>query len=133
MSSGGKDRSGSVASSRSEQPGDGVSNTAKIIPLRPWFDASSPHAEDPPFRFTDEKAAPAVARVAEPPSVEPSMRAEAKTPPPGSTVVIEQAVPAPPLERRGTKDGGGSSGGGGGRGGGGGGGTPPLHKRSSFK
>ena len=129
MSLGGKDRSGSVASSHSDQPGDGASNTAKIIPLRPWFDASSPHAEDPPVKFTDEKAAPAAARVAEPPSVEPSMRAEAKTPPPGSTVVIEQAVPAPPLERRGNKDGGGSSGGGGG--GGGGGGRPPLHKRSS--
>ena len=129
MSSGGNDRLGSVANSHSDQPGDGASNTAKIIPLRPWFDASSPHAEDPPVKFTDEKAAPAAARVAEPPSVEPSMREEAKTPPPGSTVVIEQAVPAPPLERRGNNDGGGSSGGGGG--GGGGGGRPPLHKRSS--
>jgi ATP-binding cassette, subfamily C, bacterial len=129
MSSGGNDRSSSVANSHVSQPGDGAAHTAKIIPLRPWFDASSPHAEDPPITFTDEKAAPAAARVGEPPPVEPSMRAEAKNPPPGSTVVIEQAVPAPPLERRGNKDGGGSSGGGGG--GGGGGGRPPLHKRSS--
>ena len=129
MSSGGNDRLGSVAKSHSNQSGEGGANTAKIIPLRPWFDASSPHAEDPSFKFTDEKGSPAAARVVKPSPVEPSMREEAKTPPPGSTVVIEQAGPAPPLERRGNKDGGGSSGGGGG--GGGGGGTPPLHKRFS--
>ncbi|KRR03095.1 type I secretion system permease/ATPase [Bradyrhizobium valentinum] len=100
---------------------------AKIIPLRPWFDQPPPRAEDPPVAFADEKAAPAVAKVAEPPAVEPSLREEAKTPAPGSTVVIEQQTPAPPLQRGGDRNGGGSSGGGGG---GGGGGTPRLQKRS---
>lgn len=130
MSFGGNHRSGSVASSHSNQPGDGASNTAKIIPLRPGSDESSAPSEDPSFQFTDEKATPAAATVAEPSPVEPTMRAEAKSPPPGSTVVIEQVGPAPPLERRGDRDGGGSAGGGGG-GGGRGGGAPPLHRRSS--
>jgi ATP-binding cassette, subfamily C, bacterial len=132
MSLGGNHRSGSVASSESKPPVDAASSTAKIIPLRPWFDASAAPAEDPPFQVTDEKAAPAEARVAEPTPVEPSLREEAKNPPPGSTVVIEQVGPAPPLERRGDGDGGGAAGGGGGGGGGGGrGGAPPLHRRSS--
>ncbi|WP_275189479.1 type I secretion system permease/ATPase [Bradyrhizobium sp. CSA112] len=100
---------------------------AKIIPLRPWFDQPTSHAEDPPVVLADEKAAPAEAKVADPPAAEPSLREEAKTPAPGSTVVIEQQVPAPPLQRGGDRDGGGSSGGGGG---GGGGGTPRLQKRS---
>ncbi|WP_334433789.1 type I secretion system permease/ATPase [Bradyrhizobium sp. AZCC 1610] len=101
---------------------------AKIIPLRPWFDQPPPQAKDPPVESADEKAAPAVAKVADPPAVQPSLREEAKTPAPGSTVVIEQQTPAPPLQRGGDRDGGGSSGGGGG--GGGGGGTPRLQKRS---
>jgi ATP-binding cassette, subfamily C, bacterial len=131
MSFGGNHRSGSVASSQSNQPGDDASNTAKIIPLRPGADVSSAPSEDASFQFTDETATPAAARVAEPSPVEPSMRAEAKNPPPGSTVVIEQVGPAPPLERRGDGDGGGSAGGGGGGGGGGrSGGAPPLQRRS---
>jgi ATP-binding cassette subfamily C protein len=125
MSLGGDDRVSSVGFSHTNRAGEGAS--AKIIPLRPWFDPPSPHAEDPPVTIADEKDSPAEAKIAEPPSVQPSMREEAKTPAPGSTVVIEQVVPAPPLDGGGDKDGGGASGGGGG----GGRGTPPLQKRSS--
>ncbi|KRR22835.1 ABC transporter ATP-binding protein, partial [Bradyrhizobium lablabi] len=123
------DRPGAAGSSRLRQYDEATASTAKIIPLRPWFDPPSRQAEAPSVTFADAKAPPpAEAKTAEPPSVEPSLREEAKTPP-GSTVVIEQTVPAPPLQRGGDRDGGGASGGGGG--GGGGGGTPPLHKRSS--
>ena len=128
MPLGGNDSLGRAGSLRAHRPDEGSSNTAKIIPLRPWFDPPAPHAEDPPVILAGEKETPSKAKIAEPPSVEPSMREEAKTPAPGSTVVIEQTVPAPPLQRGGDRDGGGSSGGGGG--GGGGGGTP-LQKRSS--
>jgi ATP-binding cassette, subfamily C, bacterial len=146
------DRPGSSAGSlRLSQHDEATASTAKIIPLRPWFDPPPSRAEDPHVKFADDKDGPAEARTAdaktaEPPSVEPFRRekakaeaktearieakTEAKTPPPGSTVVIEQAFPAPPLRTGGDKDGGGSSGGGGGRGGGGGN-SPPLHKRSS--
>ncbi|WP_065751254.1 type I secretion system permease/ATPase [Bradyrhizobium paxllaeri] len=131
------DRPGSAGSSRLIQYDETRTHTAKIIPLRPWFDPPRPQPEEPPIAFADEKepakeTPPAVAKTAEPPSVEPSLReeakTEAKTPAPGSTVVIEQRGPAPPLHHGGDKDGGGSSGGGGG---GGGGGKPPLHKRSN--
>ena len=143
------DRPGGPASGRLSQHDEATASSAKIIPLRPWFDSPPTRAEDLPGRFGDEKDRPAVARAAEPASVEPfprekvrtevkteaktEARVEAKTEaktPPGSTVVIEQVVPAPPLRTGGDKDGGGSSGGGGG-GGGGGGNSPPLHKRSS--
>ena len=147
------DRPGGAASGRLSQHDEATASSAKIIPLRPWFDSPPSRGEDPPVRFSDEKDRPAVAKAAEPASVEPfprekvrtevktevkteaktEARVEAKTEaktPPGSTVVIEQAVPAPPLRTGGDKDGGGSSGGGGG-GGGGGGNSPPLHKRSS--
>jgi ATP-binding cassette subfamily C protein len=127
MSLGGDDRLGGAGSSHSHQSDERASVTAKIIPLRPWFDEPPSRAEDPPVTFADEKDSRAEAKIAEPPSVQPSLREEAKTPAPGSTVVIEQAVPAPPLHRGGDKDGGGAGGGGGG---GGGGGTPPLQKRS---
>ncbi|WP_426534635.1 type I secretion system permease/ATPase [Bradyrhizobium sp. McL0615] len=147
------DRPGGAASGRLSQHDEVTASSAKIIPLRPWFDSPPSRDEDPPARFTDEKDRPAVAKAAAPASIEPfprekiktevkteakteartEARVEAKTEaktPPGSTVVIEQAVPAPPLRTGGDKDGGGSSGGGGG-GGGGGGNSPPLHKRSS--
>ena len=96
----------------------------EMIPLRPWFDASSPHAEDPAHHIHGRKSTPAATRWRTRLPVEPSMQAEAKTPPPGSTVVIEQAVARRPRSNveairtvevpRG--------GGGGGRGGG----RPPL-------
>jgi ATP-binding cassette subfamily C protein len=129
------DRPGSAGSRCLRQHDETTVSTAKIIPLRPWFDRPPSRDEDPHLKFADD--VPAVVRTAEPPPAEPSLRekdkteakTEAKTPPPGSTVVIEQAVPAPPLRTGGDKDGGGSSGGGGG--GGGGGNSPPLHKRSS--
>jgi ATP-binding cassette, subfamily C, type I secretion system permease/ATPase len=144
------DRPGGAASGRLSQHDEATASTAKIIPLRPWFDPPPSRAEESLVKFADEKSGPAVPRTAEPPSAEPSRReaaktqakpeakteakveakTEAKTPPPGSTVVIEQTVPAPPLRTGGDKDGGGSSGRGGG-GGGGGGNSPPLHKRSS--
>jgi ATP-binding cassette subfamily C protein len=142
------DRPGGAASGRLSQHDEATASSAKIIPLRPWFDSSPSRDEDPPARSTDEKDRPVVAKAAESASVEPfprekvktevkteaktEARVEAKTEaktPPGSTVVIEQAGPAPPLRTGGDKDGGGSSGGGGG--GGGGGNSPPLHKRSS--
>jgi ATP-binding cassette subfamily C protein len=136
MSLGGNDRAGSAASPHGHRSDAGASSTAKIIPLRPWFDTPPVQAGDPAAAGVHEKQAsvyaPAQARTTEPPSVAPSLREEAKTPPPGSTVVIEQTGPAPPLQRRGNNDGGGASGNGGGGGGGnGGGGTPPLHRRSS--
>ena len=145
------DRPGSAGSWRLSQHDEATASTAKIIPLRPWFDPPSSRAEDPVVKFADEKGGPTVVKTAEPPSAEPSLRVvaktqagtdakpetkpeakieaktEAKTPPPGSTVVIEQAVPAPPLRNGGDKNGGGGSSGGGG----GGGNSPPLHKRSS--
>ena len=151
------DRQGSAGSRRLSQHDEVTASTAEIIPLRPWFDPPHSRDEGPSVGFVEEKDRPAVARAAEPASVEPFPRekaktevqpevkaearpeartetkteakAEAKTPPPGSTVVIEQTTPAPPLSPRGERDGGGSSGGGGG--GGGGGNSPPLHKRSS--
>src|SRR5207245_1993683 len=128
------DHPGGAASGRLSQHDEATASTAKIIPLRPWFDPPPSRAEDPVVKFADERNGPAEAKTAAPPSAEPPMRERAKTdakteakteakiPPPGSTVVIEQAVPAPPLRTGGDKDGGGSSGGGGG--GGGGGGSP---------
>ena len=141
------DRAGSAASGRLIQHDEATASTAKIIPLRPWFDPPPSRDDDPPVRFADDKNSPAEPRTAEAPSAVPFLRevvktqarteaktearteakTEAKTPP-GSTVVIEQTVPSPPLQRGGDRDGGGSSGGGGG---GGGGNSPPLHKRSS--
>src|SRR5215207_10618091 len=118
-------RPGAAGTWRLREYDEATPHMAKIIPLRPWFDQPPPRAEDPPVVSADEKAAPAQAKVADPPAVEPSLREEAKTPAPGSTVVIEQQTPAPPLQRGGDRGGGGSSGGGGG-----GGGTPRLQKRS---
>src|SRR5258705_9298233 len=119
------DRSSGAGPLRPNQHDEATPNTAKIIPLRPWFDQPAPHIEDPPVMFADGKAPPgekvssAEAKIAEPQPVKPSMREEAKTPAPGSTVVIEQTTPAPPLRSGGDRDSGGSSGGGGGGGGGG--------------
>src|SRR6478609_351854 len=150
-------RPGSAGSWRLSQYDEPTASTAKIIPLRPWFDPPHSRAEDSHAKFAggkddlaEAKAADVKAanvKAAESASVEPFRRetakaevkaevkteakSEAKTPP-GSTVVIEQAVPAPPLRTGGDKDGGGgSAGGGGGRGGGGGGDAPPMHKRFS--
>ena len=127
------DRPGSAGSWRLSEHDEATASTAKIIPLRPWFDPPHSRAEDPHVGFADEQGRPAVARAAEPASVEPFLRektktevktepkteakaevktearreakTEAKSPPPGSTVVIEQAVPAPPLRTGGDKDG----------------------------
>ena len=138
------DRPGAV-NWRLSQHDEATPNTAKIIPLRPWFDQPSSRAEESPVIFADESAAQAKVRNAEP-LVKPALReqartpheevktearteskTEAKTPAPGSTVVIEQTTPAPPLRPGGDKDGGGSAV----AGGGGGGSSPPMHKRSS--
>ena len=132
-------RPGSAGSWRLSQYDEPTASTAKIIPLRPWFDPPHSRAEDSHAKFAggkddlaEAKAADVKAanvKAAESASVEPFRRetakaevkaevkteakSEAKTPP-GSTVVIEQAVPAPPLRTGGDKDGGGGSAGGGG-------------------
>jgi ATP-binding cassette subfamily C protein len=141
-------RPGSAGSWRLNQHDGPTASSAKIIPLRPWFDPPHSRAEDSHGKFAGGKDDPVEARAAdvktaEPASVEPFRRetdkaelkteakSEAKTPPSGSTVVIEQPVPAPPLRTGGDKDGGGGSAGGGGGGGGGGGNSPPMHKRFS--
>ena len=151
------DRAGSFGNCRLSQHDEATASTAKIIPLRPWFDPPSSGPEDPHVKFANETDRLTEARSAEAPVVEPfrpqkpkvegkaearteakpeakteartEVKTEAKTPPPGSTVVIEQAVPAPPLRTGGDKNGGGGSAGGGG--GGGGGNSPPMHKRFS--
>jgi ATP-binding cassette subfamily C protein len=79
------DRQGSSAGSlRLSQHDEATASTAKIIPLRPWFDPPHSRAEDPRVKFADEKdnlaeARTADAKTAEPPSVEPFRREKAKT------------------------------------------------------
>src|SRR5213593_4394237 len=88
------DRPGSSAGSlRLSQYDEATASTAKIIPLRPWFDPPHSRAEDTHVKFADEKDGPAVAKTAdaktadaktadaktdEPPSVEPLRREKAK-------------------------------------------------------
>ena len=72
------DRPGSAGSWRLSQHDEATASTAKIIPLRPWFDPPRSRDEDPPVGFADEKDRPAVARAAEPASVEPFLREKAK-------------------------------------------------------
>ena len=76
------DRPGSAGSCRLSQHDEATASTAKIIPLRPWFDPPASHAEDPVGKFADERGGPAetrtVAKTAEPPSAEPSLRVVAK-------------------------------------------------------
>ena len=82
------DRPGSAGSWRLSQHDEATASTAKIIPLRPWFDPPPSRAEDPVVKFADEKGGPAeaktvaktVPKTAEPPSAEPSLRVVAKTP-----------------------------------------------------
>ena len=110
------DRPGGAGSSRLIQYDEATASTAKIIPLRPWFDPPPSRAEESLVKFADENSGAAEARTVAK-TAEPSLRVvaktqakpeakteakveaktEAKTPPPGSTVVIEQTVPAPPL------------------------------------
>src|SRR5215207_4587365 len=81
------DRPGSAGSRRLSQHDEATASTAKIIPLRPWFDPPASRAEDPVVAFADEKGGPAeartvartVPRTAEPPSTEPTLRVVAKT------------------------------------------------------
>jgi ATP-binding cassette, subfamily C, bacterial len=77
------DRPGSAGSWRLSQHDEATASTAKIIPLRPWFDPPASRAEDPVVKFADEKGGPAEARTvpktAEPPSTEPTLRVVAKT------------------------------------------------------
>src|SRR5215213_2582265 len=81
------DRPGSAGSWRLSQHDEATASTAKIIPLRPWFDPPASRAEDPVVKFADEKAGPAeawtvaktVPKTAEPPSTEPTLRVVAKT------------------------------------------------------
>src|SRR3989442_15747334 len=77
------DRPGSSAGSlRLSQRDEATASTAKIVPLRPWFDPPASRAEDPVVKFADEKGGPAeaktVAKTAEPPSARPSLRVVAK-------------------------------------------------------
>jgi ATP-binding cassette, subfamily C, bacterial len=66
------DRPGSAASGRLSQHDEATASTAKIIPLRPWFDPLPSRDEDPPVKFAHES--PAQARTAEPPSAVPFLR-----------------------------------------------------------
>src|SRR6266568_4355230 len=78
------DRPGSAGSRCLSQHDEATASTAKIIPLRPWFDPPPSRAEDPHVKFADEKGGPAEAKTAdaktaEPASVEPFRREKAKT------------------------------------------------------
>ena len=59
-------------SGRLSQHDEATASTAKIIPLRPWFDPPPSRDEDPPVKFAHES--PAQARTAEPPSAVPFLR-----------------------------------------------------------
>ncbi len=155
------DRPGGAGSLRLSQHDEATASTAKIIPLRPWFDPPPSRVEDPHVKFADENDGPADTRnadvkTAEPASVEPFRREKARTEvkaevktearPEIKTVARTEAkteAKTPPgstvvIEQTGPapplRTGGDKDGGGssgGGRGGGGGGGSPPLHRRSS--
>ena len=79
------DRPGSAGSWRLSQHDEATASTAKIIPLRPWFDPPPSRAEDPLVKFADERGGPAEARTVAQDcragqSVEPSLRvSKAKT------------------------------------------------------
>jgi len=67
------DRPGSSAGSlRLSQHDEATASTAKIIPLRPWFDPPPSRAEDPHVKFADEKGGPAEAKTAEARTAEPA-------------------------------------------------------------
>jgi ATP-binding cassette, subfamily C, type I secretion system permease/ATPase len=90
---------GGAGSLRLSQHDEATASTAKIIPLRPWFDPPPSRAEDPHVKFADENGGPADARTvdartadvktadvktadvrtAEPASVEPFRREKART------------------------------------------------------
>ncbi|MEH2548367.1 ATP-binding cassette subfamily C protein [Bradyrhizobium sp. AZCC 2262] len=80
---------GGAGSLRLSQHDEATASTAKIIPLRPWFDPPPSRAEDPHVKFADENSGPADARTvdartadaktAEPASVEPFRREKART------------------------------------------------------
>jgi len=154
------DRPGGAGSLRLSQHDEATASTAKIIPLRPWFDPPPSRVEDPHVKFADENGYPADARnadvkTAEPASVEPFRREKARTEvkaevktearPEIKTVARTEAkteAKTPPgstvvIEQAGPapplRTGGDKDGGGssGGGRGGGGGGSPPLHRRSS--
>ena len=77
-------RPGSAGSWRLSQYDEPTASTAKIIPLRPWFDPPPSRAEDPHVKFADENDGPADTRnadvkTAEPASVEPFRREKART------------------------------------------------------
>src|SRR6185503_7933717 len=77
------DRPGSARSGRLCQHDEATASTAKIIPLRPWFDPPAPLAEDSLIKFADENSSAAearpVAKTAGRPSAEPYLREVAKT------------------------------------------------------
>src|SRR4051794_16292535 len=73
------DRPGGAASGRLSQHDEATASSAKIIPLRPWFDSPPSRDEEPPVRFANEKDRPAVAKAAEPASVEPFPRDKVRT------------------------------------------------------
>ncbi|MEH2522512.1 MULTISPECIES: type I secretion system permease/ATPase [unclassified Bradyrhizobium] len=73
------DRPGGAASGRLSQHDEATASTAKIIPLRPWFDPPHSRTEDPHVKFADEKDRLAEARTAELPSVGPSRPEAART------------------------------------------------------
>jgi ATP-binding cassette, subfamily C, type I secretion system permease/ATPase len=154
------DRPSGAGSLRLSQHDEATASTAKIIPLRPWFDPPPSRVEDPHVKFADENGYPADARnadvkTAEPASVEPFRREKARTEvkaevkteakPEIKTVARTEAkteAKTPPgstvvIEQAGPapplRTGGDKDGGGssGGGRGGGGGGSPPLHRRSS--
>ena len=153
------DRPGSARSGRLSLHDEATASTAKIIPLRPWFDPPAPLAEDSLVKFADENSgaveARTVAETAGRPSAEPYLREVAKTQAntqakteakpetkpeakieakteaktPPGSTVVIEQTVPAPPLRAGGDKDGGGSSGGGG--GGGGGNSPPLHKRSS--
>ena len=72
-------RPGSAGSWRLSEHDEATASTAKIIPLRPWFDPPHSRDEDPSARFAGEKDRPAVARAAGPASVQPFPRETARS------------------------------------------------------
>ena len=70
------DRPGSAGSWRLSQHDEATASTAKIIPLRPWFDPPPSRDEDLVVKFADEQGGPAeaktLAKTAEAKTAEPS-------------------------------------------------------------
>ena len=69
---------GSAGSLRLSQHDEATASTAKIIPLRSWFDPPHSRAEDPQRKFADEKDNLAEARIADA-SIADAKAADAKT------------------------------------------------------